>query len=143
MSNSRSSHSTRTAFNFRNTVRIFTDQFTFRLRTSGFVTFPVASGFFANSFAFRLRGLAVSNTVGLFADSYTFRTVIHFATFVGTFDFTFRFFTFNIANSVSGFSAGSVAFRGFANGVTNSGTMGVVAFPGTLRMALSGGFSLY
>ena len=65
----------------------------------------------------------------LFADSYTFGTVEHFTSFIRAFNFTFGFFAFNIANSVFGFSARSMAFRGFANGIANSGTVWIVAFP--------------
>ena len=69
------------------------------------MAFPVTSWFFAYSFAFWLRSLAVSNAMGLFADSYALRTVEHFASFIWAFNFTLWFFAFDIANSVFGFSA--------------------------------------
>jgi hypothetical protein len=105
LSNSRSSQSAGAAFNFRNAVRIFTNQFTFGFGAIGLVAFPVAFGFFANRFAFGFRSLAMSNAVRLFANSYTFRAVKHFTAFIRAFDFAFGFFAFDIANSVFGFSA--------------------------------------
>jgi hypothetical protein len=75
LSNSWSSHCARTAFDFRNTVRIFADKFALRFRTVRLVTFPIALGFFTNGLTFGLRSLAVSNTVRLLADSDTFRAI--------------------------------------------------------------------
>jgi len=96
---------TRTAFNFRDTVGIFTNEFTFRFRAGGFVAFPVTFRFFTNWFTFGFGGLAVSNAMGLFADSDTFGAVKHFTSFIGAFNFTFGFFAFDVANGVFGFSA--------------------------------------
>jgi hypothetical protein len=129
LSNSRSTHSARAAFYFRNTVRVFANQFTFRFGALGFVTFPVTFGFFTNWFTFRFGSLAVSNAVGLFADSNTFRAVKHFASFIRALDLTFRFFTFYIANCVFRFSTASVAFWRFTDWVANSRTMRIVTFP--------------
>jgi len=98
------------------------------------VAFPVTSGFFTDGFTFGFGGLTVSNTVRLFTDGNTFRAIFSFTSLVGTFDFTIGFFTFNITDGVSGFLTRSVAFRGFTNGVTNSGTFWVIAFPGTFRV---------
>ena len=93
------------------------------------MAFPVTFWFFAYWFAFGFRCLAVSNAMGLFAYSNTFGAVKHFTSFIGTFNFTFGFFAFDVADCVFGFSAGSVAFWGFANWVANSGAMWVVTFP--------------
>ena len=93
------------------------------------MAFPVTFRFFANGFAFWFGGLAMSNAMGLFADSDTFRTVKHFTSFIGAFNFAFGFFTFDVANGIFGFSAGSVAFWGFANWVANSGTVWIITFP--------------
>ena len=131
------SHGARAAFNFRNTVRVFANQLAFGFRAGWFMAFPVTFGFFANGFAFRFRSLAVSNAMGLFADSDTLGAVKHFATFVRALNFTLRFFTFYVANSVFRFRAGSVTFRGFAYRIANSRAMRVVTFPRALRMTLS------
>jgi hypothetical protein len=69
------------------------------------VAFPVTSGFFTNGFTFRFGGLAMGNTVGLFADGHTFRAVFSFTGLVWAFNFTIGFFTFNITDSVSWFLA--------------------------------------
>ena len=129
MGDFRSSHGTRTAINLRDTVRVFTNKFTLGFRASGFMTFPVTFRFFANWFAFWFRCLTVSNAMGLFADSNALGAVEHFTSLIRAFNFTFGFFAFNIADSVFGFSAGSVALRGFADWVANSGAMWVVTFP--------------
>ena len=68
------------------------------------MAFPVAFGFFAYWFAFGFRSLAMSNAMGLFADSYTFRAVKHFASLIRAFDFAFWFFAFDVTNCVFGFS---------------------------------------
>jgi hypothetical protein len=93
------------------------------------MTFPVAFRFFANWFTFWFRGLAMSNAMWLFAYSYAFRTVEHFTSFIRAFNFTFRFFAFDIANSVFGFSTRSVTFGRFTNRVANSGTVWIIALP--------------
>ena len=129
MSNFGGTKCTRAAFNFRDTVGVFANKFALGFRASGFVAFPVTFRFFADWFTFRFRCLAMSNAMGLFADSDTFGTVEHFTSFIGAFNFTFGFFAFDVANSVFGFSTGSVALRGFANWVANGGAMWVVTFP--------------
>ncbi len=129
LSNSRSSQSARAAFNFRNAIRIFANKFALGFGAVRFVAFPVAFRFFADRFAFRLGSLAMGNAMRLFADSYAFWAVKHFTAFIRAFDFTFGFFAFDVANCVFGFGARSVAFRRFADGVANSGAMGVIAFP--------------
>jgi hypothetical protein len=103
--NSRSSNSAGAALNFRSTVGIFTDEFALRLGALRFVTFPVAFGFLADSLTLRLRSLAMSDTMGLLANSDTFRAVKHFATFIRALNFTFRLLTLYIANSILGFGA--------------------------------------
>jgi len=50
--------------------------------------------------------------------------------------FAFRFFAFNIANSVFRFSTWSMAFGRFADWIANCWTMRIVAFPWALGMAL-------
>jgi hypothetical protein len=102
---SRSSCSTRATLYFRSAIGIFTNKFTFGFRAIRFVTFPVAFGLLANSFAFRFGSLTMSHTVRLLANCNTLGTVEHFATFIRTFNFTLRFFTFYIANCIFGFSA--------------------------------------
>jgi hypothetical protein len=129
LSNSGSTSGTRAAFNLWGTIGILTNQFTFRFRACRFMAFPVTFRFLAYRFTFGFRGLAMSNTMRLFADCYAFGAVEHFATFIRAFNFTVWFFAFNVANSVLWFSAGSVAFRRFANWVANSGTMRIVTFP--------------
>ena len=104
LSNSRSSHSTRATFNFRNTVRVLTDKFALRFRAGGFMTFPVTSGFFTDGFTLGFRSLAVSNAMGLFTDGDTFRAVEHFTSFIRAFNFAFGFLAFDVANSVFRFS---------------------------------------
>ena len=105
LSNSGSSQSARAAFNFRNAVGVFTNKFAFGFRAIGFVAFPVAFGFFANWLTFWLGSLAMSNAMGLFADSYAFRAVKHFTTFIRAFNFAFGFFAFDVANGVFRFGA--------------------------------------
>ena len=136
LSNSGSSHSAGATLNFRNAVGILTDQLALGLGAVGFMAFPIASGFFANGFAFRLGSLAMSNTVRLLANSNAFRAVEHFATFIRALNLTLWFFTLDITDGILGFSATGVTFRGFANRVANGGTVRIVTFPGTLRMAL-------
>jgi hypothetical protein len=136
LSNSGSSKSAGATFDFRNAIGIFANQFAFRLGTVGFVTFPIAFGFFAYGFTFGFGSLAMSYAMRLFANSNTLRAIKHFTSFIGTFNFAFWFFAFNIANCVFRFSARSVAFRRFANRIANSWAVGIIAFPGALRMAL-------
>ena len=127
--NSRSSHSTRATFNFRNTIGIFTDELTLGFRAVRLVTFPVASRLLADGLTFGLRSLAVSNAVGLLAYSDTFRAVEHFATFIRTLNFTFRFFTLHIANGILGFSATGVALRRLTYRIADGRAMRVITFP--------------
>ena len=136
LSNSRSSEGARAAFNFRNAIGVFANKFALGLGAVGLVAFPVAFGFFTNRFAFWFGGLAMSNAVRLFANSNALGAIKHFASFIRALDFAFRFFAFNIANSVFRFGAGGMALGGFADRVANSRAMGVIAFPRALRMAL-------
>ena len=69
------------------------------------MTFPVTFRFFADWFTFWFRGLAMSNAMGLFADSNTFRAVKHFTSLIRAFNFTFGFFAFDVADCVFGFGA--------------------------------------
>jgi hypothetical protein len=71
-----------------------------------------------------------------FANSNAFRAIKHFTSFIWAFNFTFRFFTFYIANSVFGFSTRCMTFRRFTNRVTDGRAMRIITFPRTLRMAL-------
>ena len=103
MGDFRSSHGTRTAINLRDTVGVFTNKFTLGFRASGFVAFPVTFRFFADWFTFWFRCLTVSNAMGLFADSNTFRAVKHFTSLIRAFNFTFGFFAFDVTNGVFGF----------------------------------------
>jgi len=105
LSNSRSSESARAAFNFRNAIGIFAYKFALWFGAIGLVTFPVAFGFFTNRFTFGLGSLAMSDAMRLFANSNALGAIEHFASFIGTFDFTFRFFAFNVANGVFRFGA--------------------------------------
>jgi len=105
LSNARSTHSALAAFNFRNAIGIFANKFALGFGAVGFMAFPVAFRFFADRLAFWFRSLAVGDAVRLFANSNALGAVKHFTTFVGAFDFTFRFFAFNIANSVFRFGA--------------------------------------
>jgi len=129
LGNSRSSESARAAFNFRNAIGIFANKFALGFGAVGLVAFPVAFRFFANRFTFRLRSLAVSNTMRLFADSNALRAIKHFTSFIRALNFAFRFFTFDVANSVFRLGARSMAFRRFADWIANSRAMGIVAFP--------------
>ena len=99
------------------------------------MTFPVASRFFANGFAFWLGSLAMSYAVRLLANSHALRTVKHFATFVWALNFTFRFLAFDVADGIPRLSTGGMTPRRFTNGVANCWTMGVVALPRTLWVA--------
>ena len=138
MRNFGGSHCTSTAVDFWDTVRIFANQLTFRFGAVGFVTFPIALRLFTNRFTFRFRGLAVSDAVGLFANSDTFRTVKHFTSFVRTFNFALRLFTFDIANGVLRFSTRCMTFWWFTDRVTNGGAVRIITFPRALGMALRG-----
>ena len=135
LSNSRRAHSARAALNFRSTVGVLADQFTFGFRAGGFVAFPVALGLFTDGFALRFRSLAVGDAVRLLADSDALRTVEHFAAFVGALDFALRLLAFDVTDRVFGLSAGSVAFRRLADGVADGRAVGVIALPGALGMA--------
>ena len=103
LSNFRCSKSTGTAFDFRNTIGIFTNKFALGFRASGFVAFPVTFGFFANWFTFWFRGLTVSNAMGLFAYGNALGAVKHFTSLIWAFNFAFGFFAFDVANGVFGF----------------------------------------
>jgi len=92
LSNSRGSESARAAFDFRNAIGIFADKFAFGFGAIWLVAFPIAFGFFANRFAFGFRSLAMSDAMGLFANSYAFRAVEHFATFIWAFNLKFFMF---------------------------------------------------
>ena len=81
---------TAAAGDLRFAVGVFADQFAFGLGTFGLGALPVASGLFTNWLAFRLRSLAVSNTMWLFANSYTFRAVFSFTCFIWTLNLPFR-----------------------------------------------------
>ena len=126
---SRSSHSTGAAFDFRNAVGVFAYELALGFRAVRLVAFPITLGFLAYRFAFRFGCLAVSHTVRLLTNSDTFRAVHQFTSFIRAFDFTFGLFAFDIANSVFRLSTGGVAFRGLAYGITNGRTVGVVTFP--------------
>jgi hypothetical protein len=139
--NSRGSSSARAALNFRSAIRIFTNKFALGFRAVGFMTFPVALGFLADSLALRFRSLAVSYAMRLLANCDTFRAVEHFAAFIRAFDFTFRLFTFYIANGIFRLSAGRVAFRRLTYGITDCRTVRIVTLPGALRVTLSISFS--
>ena len=93
------------ALNFRNAIRILENKLAFGLRTLRLVAFPIAFRFFTNWLAFVFGCLAVSDAMRLFADSYAFRAVKHFAAFIRAFNFAFGFFAFNIANCVFRFGA--------------------------------------
>ena len=98
------------------------------------MTFPVTTRFFADSFTFWLRCLAVSYAMRLFAHGNAFRTIEHFTSFVWAFYLTLWLFAFHVANCIPGLGAGSVAARRLAHRITNSRTVWVVAFPRTLRV---------
>ena len=93
------------------------------------MAFPVASGFLADSLAFWLRGLAMGNAVGLLADSYALGAVEHLTSLVWAFDLAFGLLALNVADSVSGFSAGGVALGGFADWIADGWAVWVVALP--------------
>jgi hypothetical protein len=133
---SRSSHSARAAFDFRNTVGIFADKFALGFGAVWFVAFPVTLWLFAYGLALGFRSLAVSNAVRSFAYSDTLWAVEQLASLVRALDFTLRLFAFDVANGVFGFSARCVAFRRLANWVTDCRAMGIIAFPRALGMAL-------
>ncbi len=136
LGHSGSSEGTRAAFNFGDAVGVLADQLALGFGAVGLVALPVAFGFLADGFTFRLGSLAVSDAVGLLADGDALGAVEHLAAFVGAFNFTLGLFAFYIADSVLGFGAGSVALGRLADWVANGGAVRVVAFPGTLRMAL-------
>jgi len=117
------------AFELGSASGVFTNKLTFGFGAFGLVAFPVTSGFFANGFTFRFRHLTMSNTVGGFTDSHTFRAIFHFTGLIRTHDLTVRSFTFDITNGVFRFLARRVAFGGFANWGTDGITSGIVAFP--------------
>jgi hypothetical protein len=69
------------------------------------MAFPVALGFLADSLTFRFRSLAMSDAMGLLANSNTLRAVEHFATFIWAFNFALGLFTLYIANCILGLGA--------------------------------------
>ncbi len=73
--NSGSSHCAGAAFNLRYAVGVFANQLALRFGALRFVTFPVTLGFLTDGFTLRLRGLTVSNTVGLLAHCHALRAV--------------------------------------------------------------------
>jgi hypothetical protein len=137
LSNSRSTHSTRAAFNLRNTIRVLTDKLALRLRASWLMTFPITSRLFTYSFTFRFRCLAVSDAMRLLANSNTFWAIKHFTSLVRTFNFALRLFTLYIADRVSWFRTACVAFGWFAYWIANCRAVRVIAFPRALWMALN------
>lgn len=68
--------------------------------------------------------------------SHTFRAVLSLASFIGTFDLTFRLFALNFANSIFRFLASGAAGWRLANWLADSGTLRVVALPGTKGVTL-------
>jgi hypothetical protein len=129
LGNSGSTHSARAALNLGHAVGVLADKLALRLGAGGLVALPVASGLLADSLALGLGGLAVGNTVRLFADCDALGAVKHFAALVGALDFAFRFFAFDIADCVFRFRAGGVALGGFADWVADRRAMGIVALP--------------
>jgi hypothetical protein len=63
LSNFRGTECTWATFNFRDTVRVFANKFALGFRASGFMTFPVTFGFFADWFAFWFRCLIKINII--------------------------------------------------------------------------------
>ena len=53
----------------------------------------------------------MSDTVWHFANSNTFRAIFSFTCFIWAFNFTFRFFTFDITNGISWFLTTSMTTR--------------------------------
>ncbi|MCP4648866.1 MAG: hypothetical protein GY853_02125 [PVC group bacterium] len=100
------------------------------------MAFPITLWFFANSLTFGFRGLAVSNAVRSLANSNALGAVKHFASFIRAFNFTIRLLAFDIANSVFGFSATSMALRRLTDRIANGGAVRIITFPGALGMAL-------
>ena len=127
--NSRSSHSAGAALNFRHAVGVFADKFALGLGAGRLVALPVTLGFLADGFTLGLGSLAVGDAMGLLADGDALGAVEHFAAFIRAFNFALRLLALDVANGVLGFGAGSMAFRRFADGVANSGAVGVVALP--------------
>jgi hypothetical protein len=93
------------------------------------MAFPVTFRFFTNGFTFRFRELTVSDTMRSFTDCYTFRTIFHFTSLIGTHDLTIGSFTFNITYSIFWFLTTRMAFRRFTDWGTNSIASGIITFP--------------
>jgi hypothetical protein len=69
------------------------------------------------------------------ANSDTFGAVLSLACLIRAHNLAIRLLTFYIANCIFGFLAGSMAFWWLTYRFTYGITPGIVAFPGTLRMA--------
>ena len=63
--------------------------------------------------------LAVSCANGLLANGHTFRTILCFTSFVGTFNLTYGFLAFYLTNSILGFLANSPTLGRLTNGLAN------------------------
>ena len=102
------------------------------------MAFPVATRFFAYSFAFWFWRLTMGDAVRLLANSDAFRAVEHFAAFVGAFNLAFWLFALHVANGVPRFCARGVATRRFTYRVAYGRAVRIVALPRTLWVASSG-----
>lgn len=101
------------------------------------MAFPVALGLLADGLALGFGSLAMGDAMGLFADSNALRAVEQLAAFVRALNLTLRLLAFDVANSVFGFSTGSMALGRLTYRVADGRAVRVVALPGTLRVALS------
>ncbi len=136
----RSSNRAGAALNFRRTVRILANQFTLGFGAVGLVALPVAFRFFTYGLTLGLGSLAVSYAMRLLAYSDTLRTVKHLTAFIGALDLAGRFLALYVTDGILGLGARSVALWRLTYRVTDRRTVGVVAFPGALRVA--GGFQM-
>jgi len=126
------------ALKLRSAGGVFADEFALGLGTFGLVALPVALGLFTDGFAFGFGDLAVGDAVGGLADGHALGAVFHLAGLVGAHDLAVGSFALDVAHSVFRLLAAGVALGRFADGGTDGVTPGIVAFPGTLGVALLG-----
>ena len=125
-----------TAINLRFAGGILTDKLTLGLGAFRLVAFPVTLGLFTDGLTFRAGGLAMGDTLGGLADGDTLGAIFSLTGLIRALDLTFGLLALDIADSVSGFLAGSVASGGFTDGVTDGRALGVITLPGTFGVAL-------
>jgi hypothetical protein len=128
---------TRAAFHLlRRAVRVFAHKLALWLRARRLLTLPITLRLLTDSFTHRRRSLTARQTVWLVARNNALRALGVATSFRGALMLAHGFLTFNVAQGVGGFRAGSVAFGWFTYWFAYGRAFGIVAFPSALRATL-------